>query len=451
MSTLGTQWNRTNAQGLLGFTQGIEWDKQLAGAEIKVQRAWVKAIQKAGYLQANEADAIQAALNLAKAEIESGSFDWQVADEDIHMNLERFVTEKCGDLGKRMHFGRSRNDLIATTLRLYCCEQIEQQDSELRDLILALCELATVNIDVIVPGATHLQNGQPVRFSHICTSYGQAFMRSRRALQFAAETSLQAMPLGAAALIGSPLKLDWHALMQDLGFADVCQNSYDAVADRDFLLQHMQAIAQVSVSLSRLCQDIIYWAAAPVGLVQLPEDWSTGSSIMPNKRNPDVAEIMRAKTGRWLQQASAAGSIAKAINTSYGTDLHELKKVYIETNADFLASIPIFTALVGNLKVDAKVANQLCRQGHILATEIADALVDQGVSFRAAYQQVAALVQAAQADGVQVEGKTKQIEALAKQSFTYEQAVERRAQPGGTAKANVFVAIQNLRKECNYV
>lgn len=455
MALLTTSHNKTKDGQLFDFTQGIEWDRHLAAAEVRVQTVWTQALAEAGFLTEDDRSKVEQAMTEALRAIEDGSFNWRSEDEDVHMNLERFITEKHGDLGKRMHMGRSRNDLIATTLRLFTNEQIKSHISQTSALIAALTDLAEKNINVIVPGPTHLQNGQPVRLAHVFVAYAHAFDRAIRQLQFAAETTMATMPLGAAALAGSPLSLNYKEMAARLGFASRLQNSYDAVSDRDFLLQHLQAIGSLAVHLGRLSHDIIYWSSNSMALVRLPDAWSTGSSIMPNKRNPDVAEIIRAKTSRWLASGSACQNAVKNIHSSYGTDLHEVKKQYIETTLDVAASLGPFTSLVANLTVDNTRAAELCEKGHVLATEIADRLTENGVPFREAYKYTAELIGLAEDEdsqvheltAPQVESVTSDLDADFLENLTPEFAVERRNQPGGTARENVLRAIKAFKEK----
>ncbi len=306
MGVLRTDRNWGGKAKLYEFTQGIEVDARLARQEVRVQKAWARGLLEIGALSADEYGQVRAALDLALERILAGDFAWRIEDEDIHMNLERFVTEQAGVLGKKVHLGRSRNDLIATTLRLYVADEARAKAQEVAELILALIERADKDIDVIVPGQTHVQNGQPVRHSHVLASHAWALARDLESLRAAKNNALRAMPLGSAALAGTPLRVPLERIAAELGFHAPPLNSYDAVGDRDFCLDLLHAYSRLSMHLSRLAEDCVLWASSAMSLVKLPPDWSTGSSIMPNKRNPDVAELVRGKSAHVLVSINEA-------------------------------------------------------------------------------------------------------------------------------------------------
>lgn len=426
---------------LLEFTQGIDVDARLAAQEVAVQKAWARGLGQAGILSAGEVANATAALTEALELMNEGRFEWRVEDEDIHMNLERFLTERHGALGKRIHLGRSRNDLIATTLRLFARDQLALLAGGVRGLGLALASQAEATMETIVPGLTHLQHGQPVRFGHVLASHGWALARDLERLAFASRRAMERMPLGAAALAGTTLsELDLDAIAQELGFQGPAWNSYDAVGDRDFLIEAIDASAGVALHLSRLSEDFIIWSSTATGLVRLPPDWSTGSSIMPNKRNPDVPELIRAKSAHVMGAAANAHMLVKAVPTSYGSDLHELKGVAQRAFDELAKSLVVFTPFVRGIRVDAGRAGELLARGHVLATEIADELAREGLPFREAYARVATLVEQAEAQGVQVEAVAGMM------GITPETAVERRSGFGGTARARALEGLTALRK-----
>jgi len=457
MPVLQSKRNETQPDALFAFTHGIPQDKRLVAQEIAVQTAWLHGLAALpGMFSAKDVKKIESVLAEAHKAIKAGTFAWTIRDEDIHMHLERFVTERCGELGKKMHAGRSRNDLIATTLRLYVRDRLKELAAGILQVLTALVDQAEQQIDVIIPGSTHLQHGQPVRLGHVLLSYAEAFRRDYERLTTAAAACVAVMPLGAAALAGTPLPIDLGKIAKQLGFASVPRNSYDAVGDRDFMIEAMSAIALMGTHLSRLAEDCIYWAATPVALLKLPIAWSTGSSIMPNKRNPDVAELTRGRGAHLIGALTDGLALVRTVPTSYGSDLHEMKKVLMHSCDEAEACLTIWPHFIAALNFDTKRASTLCQQGHILATEIADALVTEGAAFRDAYKAVAALVQEAEAQGLQVH--TLPLEQVQKAlraqnlpvprnfAFTPQQAVERRNQPGGTAKKQVKAAISNLRR-----
>jgi argininosuccinate lyase len=453
MGILTSRRNSGRASALFEFTQGIDVDCRLAAQEIRVQKAWSEALGKIGVLSADEVSRIHAALAEALTLMEAGDFAWEVQDEDIHMNLERFVTEKAGTLGKKMHIGRSRNDLIATTLRLYVHDTLGAVMTQLTRLVESLLERASKDIDVLVPGLTHVQHGQPIRQGHALAAHAWAFYRDLQRLSIARERSIESMPLGAAALSGTTLAMDFEELARKLGFTQPCLNSYDSVGDRDFVIEALSAFAAFAVHLSRLSEDCILWSSTSVGLIKLPKAWSTGSSIMPNKRNPDVPELARGKSAHLIAAATNGLALMKAVPTSYGSDLHELKGVYMRALDEASHCLSIFPDFVAGLEPDAKRAEELLAKGHILATEIADELTRSGLPFREAYAQVASLVERAEALGCQVERlpetEWKKVAPSLSTEFiarlSPKAAVEKRTAPGGTSLARANEGIDELR------
>ncbi len=440
-------------EDLLRFTAGIDVDRQLAPYEIGVQKAWAKALAMAGHITAEELRRALFLLDDALGRMEGGDFEWRLEDEDIHMNLERFITDEAGGLGKKLHLGRSRNDLIATTLRLFVRQGAGAISKSTAELASALCGLAERTSKVIVPGTTHMQHGQPVSFGHIVASHGWALARDLRRLDDAQKSSVEYMPLGSAALAGTTIEVDLEGLAKELGFLSPPKNSYDAVGDRDFMIEALDAYASVAVHLGRLSEDIIYWSSTAVGLIVLPADISTSSSIMPNKRNPDVPEIVRAKSARLISLAAEAHNILKSVPTSYASDLHELKRTYMLAWKELNASLLILVPFVEGLAIDAARAGELLGTGHILATEIADGLASRGLAFRDAYRKAKGMVELAQVRGKQVHELTRDElgtvldagEISLIDSLSFESAVEKRSRPGGTSPGRVAEGIALLR------
>jgi len=453
MNVLKTEINNSNESSLFAFTGGIEWDKRLAPFEIKVQKAWAEALAEADCLTADEQTTACTLLDRALTRMEDGSFDWRIEDEDIHMNIERFLTDEGGEIGRKIHAGRSRNDLIATTLRLFVQAKTESVSHLVANLSSALCDIAASTAETIVPGTTHLQHGQPVSFGHIAAAHAQGLAGDIRRLTTASQQCLDQMPLGSAALAGTSLEIDLNTLADALGFCAPAHNSYAAVGDRDFMIEAMDAFASVAVHIGRLCADIIHWSSTAVGLVRLPHDYSTGSSIMPNKRNPDIAELARARCTRVISLTQEAHQILSGVPTSYGSDLHELKKTFITSLDEIEAILTACTPFVAGLSVDDLRAAQLLERGHILATEIADALTAQGTSFREAYRITAALVEMADMQGLQVHAlPEKAFRTLLPEhdlsfleNLSFSGALAKRHQPGGTAIACVREEIEQLR------
>jgi argininosuccinate lyase len=452
MSVLTTQRQPTKGQLLARFTNGIIPDSFLYQQEIRVQLAWAEGLSQIGILTPVELREIEKALLAACEEMEKGIFHWKIEDEDIHMNLERYVNEKTQSLGKKMHAGRSRNDLIATTLKLHVADSCQEIEVHLKALIQTMAVFAEKNIDVLIPGMTHLQNGQPIRFSHAILGHAWALKRDLERFEKLRFNSLRVMPLGSAALAGTTLPIDLKALAKKLGFESAPRNSYDSVGDRDALVEMLQASSFFGAHLSRLCEDIIYWASAPVGLIKLSPQWSTGSSIMPNKRNPDIAELARGKSALWMGDTSGMLTLLKGLGTCYGSDLHEAKIPYLRVTQDLLLTLEVFIPFMSELSVDREKARILLNHGHILATEVADALTQKGLAFRDAYALVAAMVEEADSHKLQIHELknshlikiTDMIDEDFFNRLSFESSIELRKYDGGTARSQVEKQINIL-------
>lgn len=453
MSVLSTKLLPTKSELLASFTNGVKPDQELYRQEIAVQNAWAEGLTDIGILTSKELTLIKDALSKALSLMETGNFEWREVDEDIHMNLERFVNDLTQGLGKKMHAGRSRNDLIATTLKLHIADTATEVSGLIQKLIEAMTTLAEKNLDVLIPGMTHLQNGQPVRWSHALLGHAWAFKRDLKKFQVVKENALFAMPLGSAALAGTTLAIDQTKIASQLGFAHTAFNSYDAVGERDSVVEFLEASSLFGAHLARLAEDIIYWSSAPVGLVQLSPNWSTGSSIMPNKRNPDIAELTRAKASLWMGDASGVLTLIKGVPTSYASDMHETKIPYLRVAKDLKLTLEVFTCFAAELTVNKQKAKALLNQGHILATELANHLTDQGTPFREAYGVVAGLVELAESKKLQVhELSVKDIQTLTMgiseeflNQLTFEATVEKRKFSGGTSLEQVNKQISLLK------
>jgi argininosuccinate lyase len=455
VAILTTAQNAGGKRTLYEFTQGIDVDSRLGHQEIRVQKSWARALAQIGVLSNPELEQLIGALDAADAEMAQGTFEWRVEDEDVHMNLERFLVDRVGDLGKRIHLGRSRNDLIATSLRLYVHDTLDLAVSDLRGLGHALVRQGRQQAGVIVPGMTHLQAGQPVRFGHVLASHGWAIARDIDRLQAAATRALERLPLGSAALAGTTLEIDLPEIAAELGFAAPPINSYDSVGDRDFVLEALSALAICGVHLSRLSEDLIIWSSTPYGLIKLPPAWSTGSSIMPNKRNPDVPELTRARSAHMIGASVDGLALVKGLPTSYASDLHELKGVYMRSIDDLSACLSVLPSFIAEMTVNEAAAARLLSHGHLLATDIANHLSERGVAFREAYGQVAELVREADEASVSIEKLppltmiriAPKLNPAFLEKLSFEGAVEARAGAGGTSLATALAGIVELEQK----
>jgi len=453
MSVLTTRYQPTKSELLASFTNGVRPDRELFSQEIRVQKAWARGLGELGVLSGEELKHITVALDSAAELMQADRFEWREADEDIHMNLERFVNEQTQGLGKKMHAGRSRNDLIATTLKLHVADSSKEIQALIQELITKMISLAEQNLDVIVPGMTHLQNGQPIRWSHALLGHAWAFKRDLQKFKTVQANALAVMPLGSAALSGTTLNIDLAAITSELGFTSPPLNSYDAVGERDAIIDFLQASAHFGAHLSRLAEDVIYWSSAPVGLVELSKHWSTGSSIMPNKRNPDVAELARAKASLWIGDAHGVLTLVKGLATSYASDLHETKIPYLRVVTDLKLTLKVFGHFLAELSLNRTRAEELLGQGHILATELANHMTDNGVPFREAYGTVAGLVELAESKRLQVHelsqedvsALTQKIDPTFLRELSFKTCIEKRQQSGGTALGQLEKQMQLLR------
>jgi argininosuccinate lyase len=453
MSVLSTTRQPSKSQLLASFTNGVKPDQELYQQEIAVQKAWADGLLEIGLLNGVECSLIKTSLAKAQALMKDEKFEWREEDEDIHMNLERFVNDETNGLGKKMHAGRSRNDLIATTIKLNVADTVTEVVDLLSGLITVMIELADKNKHVIIPGMTHLQNSQPIRWSHALLGHAWALKRDVKKFQTVKENALSVMPLGSAALAGTTLHINLAKIASTLGFSSPPLNSYDSVGERDSVVDFLQAAAHFGLHLSRLAEDIIYWSSAPVGLLELSPEWSTGSSIMPNKRNPDVAELSRAKASLWMGDSSGVLTLVKGLATSYASDLHESKIPYLRVMKDLKLTLSVFTPFVKELKVNEEKAKTLLNQGHILATEMANYMTENKIPFREAYAVIAGLVEVAESKKIQVhelklsdiEPYTKVINQAFLDSLSFESTVEKRIHAGGSSLNQVNTQLKTLK------
>lgn len=438
MKVLNTDINTADNTTLFEFTQGLDVDCFLYRQEIRVQKAWAEALCAAHVLTATESQKLIQALDQAQVLMESGDFHWKVSDEDIHMNLERYLTEQLGELGKKIHTGRSRNDLIASTLRLFVHDEIQGLSPLIQQFILAIQEKSKQWIDILTPGMTHMQFGQPLRFGHLFSAHGFALKRDVARLAKNQKECVEALPIGAAAFAGTHLEMDLETLAKNLGFANPVQHSYDAVSDRDYMLSTLQSYALLAMHLSRFCEDILFWSSSGIKVLKLPYDWSTGSSIMPNKRNPDVPELVRAKMARVMSAAQEGLTLMRSVTPSYGSDIHELKRTFISATSELKKCLVVLSPFTLGLTVDEPTAASLLNKGHILATDVANHIATT-TTFREAYVNVASAIQQADKQGQQIhEFYTNG------HKFDHLSSIESRHLSGGTARRSALAAIEKL-------
>ena len=373
------------------YTASIHYDRRLYWHDIAGSVAHVRMLARQGIVSQGDADAIVEGLGAIRKEIEAGTFPWREEMEDIHMNVEGRLFDKIGDVAGRLHTARSRNDQVALDMRLYVKEAIKGVSDRIREFRAALVEKAEANVDVVLPGYTHLQRAQPVLFAHHMLAYFEMFGRDAERFD-QAYVRADVMPLGSGALAGVPYPIDREFVAHELGFSTVSANSMDAVSDRDFLVDFQSAAAICAVHLSRLAEELVLWSSEEFGFVRLSDEHTTGSSMMPQKRNPDFAELARGRTGRVFGHLVALLTVLKGLPLTYNRDLQEDKEGFFDTVDTLTATLDVSTQMVSTMRVDATRMRQAVEAGSVLATDVADYLVAKGAPFREAHAIVGRLV-----------------------------------------------------------
>ena len=435
------------------FTASVAFDQRMYRQDIEGSRAHAAMLCKVGVLSEADRDAILRGLEQVQQEIESGKFVWSIEREDVHMNIEARLTEIIGDAGKRLHTGRSRNDQVATDIRLYLREQIGFVMSELRCLQTGLLGLAEQEAETIMPGFTHLQVAQPVTFGHHLMAWFEMLQRDASRLHDC-RTRLNVLPLGSAALAGTSYPLDRHYTATLLGFDDVCRNSLDAVSDRDFAIEFCAAGAMIMTHLSRFSEELVLWSSAQFNFINLPDRFCTGSSIMPQKKNPDVPELVRGKTGRVNGHLVCLLTLMKSQPLAYNKDNQEDKEPIFDTLDTLLGCLRAFADMVPAIEAKKDNMYRAAKQGFSTATDLADYLVRCGLPFRDAHEVVGKAVAfgvAQKRDLADMSlSELKQFSAKIEQDvfkvLTLEGSVASRNHVGGTAPAQVRQAIADARK-----
>jgi len=435
------------------FTASVTFDKRLYAHDIAGSVAHATMLAKVAVLTDDERDAIVAGLATIKSEIEAGTFEWSVALEDVHMNIEARLIENIGDVGKKLHTGRSRNDQVATDIRLYLREELQACLLELARLQTALVDMAEQEADTIMPGFTHLQTAQPVTFGHHLLAWFENLKRDHGRLTDCAKR-INVMPLGAAALAGTSYPIDREFTAQLLGFDAPTENSLDSVSDRDFAIEFVSVASLIMVHLSRFSEELILWASAQFDFIELGDSFCTGSSIMPQKKNPDVPELIRGKTGRITGNLMSLLMLMKAQPLAYNKDNQEDKEPLFDTVDNLRASLRVFADMIPAISAKHDNMREAAARGFSTATDLADYLVRQGVPFRDAHEVVGKAVRL----GVDTKRDLAEMSLQELQSFsdkiqqdvfevlTLEGSVASRDHLGGTAPAQVRAAAARARQ-----
>jgi argininosuccinate lyase len=381
------------------YTASVEFDKRLWKADIAGSLAHAEMLAAQGIIGAADHAAIERGMAQIREEIESGRFDWKLELEDVHLNIEARLTTLVGDAGKRLHTGRSRNDQVATDVRLWLRDEIDALAPLLAQMQLALIDVAEKNVETVLPGFTHMQVAQPVSFAHHLLAYVEMFKRDAERLADVRKR-VNVLPLGAAALAGTSYPLDRERVAKTLGFGGVCANSLDAVSDRDFAIEFASFAAVAMMHVSRLAEEIVLWKSQNFDFIDLADRYCTGSSIMPQKRNPDVAELARGKSGRVYGHLTALLTLMKGQPLTYNKDNQEDKEPLFDTVDTVRDTLRIMAEMVGGIVVKPEAMERAARRGHATATDLADYLAKKGLPFRDAHEAVAHAVKHAIEQGV---------------------------------------------------
>ena len=436
------------------YTASVFFDQRMALQDIRGSLAHATMLGKQNIISAADLSAIQQGLAQVRGEIERGEFQWNLDDEDVHLNIEKRLTALVGDAGKRLHTGRSRNDQVATDIRLWLRDTIDLIDGLLSNYQASLLNLAEQHAATPLPGFTHLQVAQPVTFGHHLLAYVEMAKRDRERLKDARKRGNR-LPLGAAALAGTSYPIDREFVAQELGFDGVCENSLDAVSDRDFAIEFTAAASLIMLHISRFSEELILWMSPRVGFIDIADRFCTGSSIMPQKKNPDVPELARGKTGRVYGHLMGLLTLMKGQPLAYNKDNQEDKEPLFDTADTVIDTLRIFADMVPGITVKAANMRAALNQGFATATDLADYLVKKGLPFRDAHEAVARAVRAAEQKGCDVsELSLAELQAFSPLTtddvfavLTVEGSLASRNHIGGTAPEQVRAAIARRRSE----
>ncbi|MDA8095059.1 MAG: argininosuccinate lyase [Betaproteobacteria bacterium] len=435
------------------YTASVGFDQRLALFDIRGSMAHAHMLHAVGILSREDWEAIERGLSSLADDIRAGRFEWSLDLEDVHLNIERRLTERIGEAGKRLHTGRSRNDQVATDVRLFLREALDDLAELVRRVQGALLDLAERHAATVMPGFTHLQVAQPVSFGHHLMAYFEMLDRDVGRLSDC-RARMNRLPLGAAALAGTSYPIDREMVARELGFDGVCENSLDAVSDRDFAIEFSGAASLLMVHLSRMSEELILWMSPRFGFIDIADRFCTGSSIMPQKKNPDVPELIRGKTGRVVGHLMALLMLMKSQPLAYNKDNQEDKEPLFDVVDTLAQTLAILADMLRGITVRPEAMRAAARQGFATATDLADYLVKRGVAFRDAHEAVARAVRQAESQGCDLadlslealRGFCDKIDADVYQVLTLEGSLEARNHVGGTAPVQVRAAIARARQ-----
>lgn len=453
MKLWGGRFEKNTDKSVDDFNSSISFDSRMYKHDILGSIAHAKMLGKCGIISLEDSALIQNSLGEILSDIEKGIVEFEIDAEDIHMNIETILISRIGDVGKRLHTGRSRNDQVTLDIRMYLKDEI----SNLKEMIVSLenviIEIAEKNLDTIMPGYTHLQRAQPITFAHHIMAYFQMFKRDIERLDDC-NKRINIMPLGSGALAGTTYPLDRQLVADELKFASITENSLDGVSDRDFAIELASCISITMMHLSRFSEELILWSSHEFGFVEMDDAYSTGSSIMPQKKNPDVAELVRGKTGRVYGNLMALLTVMKSLPLAYNKDMQEDKEAIFDCIDTIKMCLPVFAKMIQTMKIREKNMYKAAQGGFTNATDVADYLVKKGIPFRSAHEIIGKMV-------LYCIETNKPIDALTIEEFkkfspsieediyveiSLEKCVSGRNLPGGPAKESVIVSISNGKK-----
>ena len=448
----GGRFSESTDQFVQEFTASVNFDRRMYRQDIYGSQAHATMLAEVGVLTDEERDAIIQGLREIQLEIENGEFEWSVALEDVHMNIEARLTDKIGITGKKLHTGRSRNDQVATDIRLWLRDELLILEEQYLHLMVGLLDLAEREAATIMPGFTHLQTAQPATFGHHLLAWFEMLKRDRERL-LDCRKRVNRMPLGAAALAGTTYPINRERTCELLGFDGVCENSLDAVSDRDFAIEFCALAALTMTHLSRISEELVLWTSAQFNFINLPDRFCTGSSIMPQKKNPDVPELVRGKTGRVNGHLISLLTLMKSQPLAYNKDNQEDKEPLFDTAQTIRDTLLVFADMLTGITVNKQTMREATTRGFATATDLADDLVRQGLPFRESHEVVAKAVKSASQQGIDIVDLTmEELQAISplisKEMIGFlspEQALESRNHIGGTGSEAVMTAIAKAR------
>ncbi|NLX77519.1 MAG: argininosuccinate lyase [Clostridiaceae bacterium] len=456
MKLWGGRFSKNTDQLTDDFNSSIRFDSRLYRHDIKGSIAHAKMLGRCGIITPEESDLICRTLEEILSDIENGHIEFDIEAEDIHMNIEKILISRIGDTGKKLHTGRSRNDQVALDIRMYLKDEIDSIKAMISGLITVLIKIAEKNLDTIMPGYTHLQRAQPVTFAHHIMAYVQMFSRDYDRLSDCFKR-LDSMPLGSGALAGTTYNLDRSFVASELGFGSITENSIDAVSDRDFILELNSALAIAMMHLSRFCEEIILWCSHEFSFIELDDAYSTGSSIMPQKKNPDVAELIRGKTGKVYGNLMSLLTVMKGLPLAYNKDMQEDKEAIFDSVDTVKACLPVFTRMIETMTVRKDRMLAAAKGGFLNATDLADYLVKKGVPFRDSHYITGKIVAYCIENGKNIDDLSMnelktfsdRFDEDVYKAVSLETCVNERKLPGGPASGSVYASILKIKDMYN--